>query len=95
MGTVYIFRQPVAGASGRSRKYILSPFLDWRVAMIEVATDVSGDWDSSADWPALAADAVRATVAASAHSALARSAITIEVSVKFASVAEVKALNLA
>ena len=61
--------------------------------MIQVETDVSGEWDSSADWRGLADGAVRAAIAASAHSALIRSGITIEVSVKFASDAEVKALN--
>jgi probable rRNA maturation factor len=61
--------------------------------MIEVETDVSGDWDRSAGWGDLADAAVRAAVEASKHSALARSGITIEVSVKFASDAEVQALN--
>ena len=61
--------------------------------MIQVETDLSGEWDSSTDWPELAGAAVRAGVQASAHSALLGSGITIEVSVKFASDAEVKALN--
>jgi len=61
--------------------------------MIAVETDVSGEWDSRRDWPTLADSAVRAAVAASAHSALIRSGITIEVSVKFATDAEVKGLN--
>jgi probable rRNA maturation factor len=61
--------------------------------MIEVEADVSGEWDSRVDWRALADGAVRAGVAASTHAALARSGITIELSVKFASDAEVQALN--
>ena len=61
--------------------------------MIQVETDASADWDSRTDWSALSQQAVRAAVAASVHQALLDSGITIEVSVKFASDAEVKALN--
>jgi probable rRNA maturation factor len=61
--------------------------------MILVESDVSGDWDSSADWPALAADAVRAAVGASRHAALIDSGVAVEVSAKFTHDDEVKALN--
>jgi probable rRNA maturation factor len=59
--------------------------------MIEVDTDVSGEWDSRTDWSGLAADAVRSAVRHSRHAPLAdRDA---EVSVVFTSDAEVQALN--
>ena len=57
--------------------------------MIGVETDVSDDWDSRTDWPALARGAVRAAVAHSRHPGLADS----EVSVMFTSDEEVRALN--
>jgi len=56
-----------------------------------VEADVSEEWDSSTDWPALAERAVRAAVGASRHAALADS----EVSVKFTNDEEVRALNAA
>jgi probable rRNA maturation factor len=59
--------------------------------MIGVETDVSGDWDSRIDWPALARSAVRAAIAHSRHPGLSDS----EVSVKFTDDAEVRALNAA
>ncbi len=59
--------------------------------MIGVETDVSGEWDSRIDWPALARSAVHAAIAHSRHPRLADS----EVSVKFTSDAEVRALNAA
>ena len=59
--------------------------------MIEVETDVSAEWGEGVDWPALARSAVHAAVAHSRHSGLADS----EVSVKFTSDAEVRALNAA
>ena len=59
--------------------------------MIGVETDVSGDWDSRIDWPALARSAVHAAVAHSRHPGLCDS----EVSVKFTSDDEVRALNAA
>ena len=59
--------------------------------MIGVETDVSGEWDSRIDWPALARSAVHAAVAASRHPRLSDS----EVSVKLTSDAEVRALNAA
>ena len=57
--------------------------------MIGVETDVSGDWDNRLDWPALARSAVHAAVAHSRHADLSDS----EVSVKFTSDEEVRALN--
>src|SRR5688500_6242966 len=57
--------------------------------MIGVETDVSGDWDSRIDWPALARSSVNAAVAQSRHPGLSDS----EVSVKFTSDEEVRALN--
>lgn len=59
--------------------------------MIHVDADVSDDWDSKTDWPALAERAVRA---AAAHSDSPDLADT-EVSVKFTSDEEVRALNSA
>ncbi|HMG47997.1 MAG TPA: rRNA maturation RNase YbeY [Allosphingosinicella sp.] len=59
--------------------------------MIGVETDVSGEWDARIDWPALARSAVHAAVAHSRHAGLSDS----EVSVKFTSDAEVRALNSA
>jgi probable rRNA maturation factor len=59
--------------------------------VIGVETDVSGEWDPRIDWPALARSAVHAAVAHSRHAGLADS----EVSVKFTSDAEVRALNSA
>lgn len=59
--------------------------------MILVDSDVSEDWDSKTDWPALAERAVRAAVAHSVYPDLAGT----EVSVKFTSDDEVRALNAA
>lgn len=59
--------------------------------MILVESDVSEDWDSSTDWPALADRSVRAALLHSRHAAL--DAGEAEVSVKFTSDEEVHALN--
>lgn len=59
--------------------------------MIGVETDVSEEWDSRINWPALARSAVHAAVAQSRHAGLSDS----EVSVKFTSDEEVRALNAA
>jgi probable rRNA maturation factor len=59
--------------------------------MIGVETDASEEWDGRTDWPALARSAVHAAVAHSRHPGLGDS----EVSVKFTSDAEVRALNAA
>ena len=58
---------------------------------ILVESDVSGDWDASTDWPALAERAVLAAIAQSAFAGLADT----EISVKFTSDEEVRALNAA
>ena len=60
--------------------------------MIGVETDVSGEWDGSIDWPALARAAVHAAIAQSRHAGLGSDS---EVSVKFTDDAEVRALNAA
>ena len=57
--------------------------------MIGVETDVSDDWDSRTDWPALARSAVHAAIAVSRHAGLSDS----EVSVTFTSDDEVRGLN--
>ena len=57
--------------------------------MIGVETDVSKAWGEAIDWPALARSAVHAAIAHSRHPGLSDS----EVSVKFTSDAEVRALN--
>jgi probable rRNA maturation factor len=59
--------------------------------MILVEADVSGEWDRSIDWPALADRSVRAAISHSRHAELAES--EAEVSVKFTSDEEVRALN--
>jgi probable rRNA maturation factor len=61
--------------------------------VILVETDVSDDWDSSTDWPALAAEAVRAAVGASRERALLDAGLAVEVSVKLTHDAEVGTLN--
>ncbi|HEX8239369.1 MAG TPA: rRNA maturation RNase YbeY [Allosphingosinicella sp.] len=63
--------------------------------MILVEADVSGEWDSSTDWPQLAKAAVRAAVAQSGVRQLLESGLGAEVSVRFTSDDEVKALNAA
>jgi len=61
--------------------------------LILVETDVSEEWDSSTDWPALARSAVTAAVAASRHRGLIEAALPVEVSVKFTGDDEVRSLN--
>lgn len=60
--------------------------------MIHVETD-AGCWAAGSDWGALADRAVRAAVAHSADRALLDGSVTAEVSVKFTSDEEVRALN--
>ena len=57
--------------------------------MIGVETDISAEWDSGIDWAALARSAVHAAIRHSRHPALSDS----EISVKFTSDEEVRALN--
>lgn len=61
--------------------------------MILVEADISEEWDSRTDWAALADRSVRAAVAKSRHSSLAGG--DAELSVKFTSDEEVRALNAA
>lgn len=61
--------------------------------MIDVEASASEEWDSSTNWQSLADQAVRAALGASAFAGLAGSALGIEVSVKFTSDDEVRALN--
>jgi probable rRNA maturation factor len=63
--------------------------------MILVETDVSEEWDSSTDWPALARKAVEAAVAESRHASLAGSGLDVEISVKLTGDEDVRALNAA
>jgi probable rRNA maturation factor len=63
--------------------------------MILVASDASGEWDSSTDWAQLANAAVRAAVAESDVPDLLASGLAAEVSVRFTGDGEVKALNAA
>ena len=60
--------------------------------MILVEADVSEEWDSRTDWPALAERSVRSAVAHSRH-AKTLDGGEAEVSVKFTSDEEVRALN--
>lgn len=62
--------------------------------MIDVETTVDPSWDGKTDWDALAGHAVMAAIAR-ARPALAESAGTLEVSVKFADDVEVAGLNKA
>jgi probable rRNA maturation factor len=57
--------------------------------VIGVETDVGEEWDQRINWPALARSAVHAAIAHSRHAGLSDS----EVSVKFTSDEEVRALN--
>jgi probable rRNA maturation factor len=63
--------------------------------MILVEADAGKDWDSRIDWNALADRAVRSAVASSRHALLAESGLAVEISVKFTSDDEVRALNAA
>ena len=61
--------------------------------MILVESDAEGDWGESSDWEELADRSARAAVAASRFEGLADAGLEIEISVKFTSDAEVRALN--
>jgi probable rRNA maturation factor len=63
--------------------------------VILVEADASEEWDSSTDWAQLANAAVRAAVAESGAAGLLESGLIAEVSVRFTSDSEVKALNAA
>jgi probable rRNA maturation factor len=61
--------------------------------MIETETSVDPLWPADTDWEALAARAVSAALAVSAHGSLAEARFTVSVSVHFGSDDEVQALN--
>jgi probable rRNA maturation factor len=61
--------------------------------MILVEADASGEWDSRTDWPALADRAAKAAVAASDLAWMGGSEGDFELSVRFSSDEEVRALN--
>jgi probable rRNA maturation factor len=61
--------------------------------MITVEADADEEWDSSIDWPALAERAVQAAVRHSGQGDLSGTELAIEVSVRFTSDEEVRALN--
>jgi probable rRNA maturation factor len=63
--------------------------------MILVEADASGEWDSRGDWAALAERAVKGAVAESRCAALLDGPSDFEVSVRFTSDEEVRALNAA
>jgi probable rRNA maturation factor len=63
--------------------------------MIVVESDADPEWDSRSGWPELAQKAAGAAVAASRAAALVESPLRVEISVKFATNAEVQALNAA
>ena len=61
--------------------------------MITVESDAGEDWDSRIGWAELAETAARAAVDASDFAALIGAGLEVEISVKFASDAEVRTLN--
>lgn len=63
--------------------------------MIQVEADASGEWDGRTDWAALAREAVLSAIRCSNQNMLAESGLEAEVSVKFTTDAEVRALNAA
>ena len=63
--------------------------------MIAIEADARSDWPKGTDWRSLAQQAARAAVAASNAADLLERPLTVEISIKFASDAEVQALNAA
>jgi probable rRNA maturation factor len=61
--------------------------------VILVESDTSGEWDSSGSWEELAETAVRAAVSVSDWADLIGASAAVEVSVKFSTDEEVRALN--
>ena len=61
--------------------------------MIRVEADAGEEWDSRINWAELSREAVRSAVEHSDRSALIASPVAVEVSVKFTSDREVRALN--
>jgi probable rRNA maturation factor len=62
-------------------------------AVLLAESDVSEEWDSSSDWPALAQRCVVAAFAQTDQRAAIESNVPVEISVRFSSDAEVHALN--
>lgn len=63
--------------------------------MILVESDTAEDWDSRIDWPTIAQRSVETAILHSDRPVLIDSALSIEISVKFAADEEVRALNAA
>jgi probable rRNA maturation factor len=63
--------------------------------MILVESDAEGDWGEATDWTQLAERSAMAAVAASRFDGLVDAGLEVEISVKFTSDAEVRALNAA
>jgi len=63
--------------------------------MIAVDADCDGEWDSRIDWAELAQRCAGAAIAHSNQATLNGSSLLVEISVKFTSDAEVRALNAA
>ena len=61
--------------------------------MLELAVEADEEWDSSTDWQALARKAAESAIAQSAFPDLARSARSVEISVRLTSDDELRALN--
>ena len=61
--------------------------------MIHVEADAGEEWDSRIGWAGLAREAVRSAARHSGHSGLIDCELAVEVSVKFTSDAQVRALN--
>jgi probable rRNA maturation factor len=62
-------------------------------AVLLAESDVSEEWDSKTDWPALAQRCAAAALSQTDYANLAGSGVPVELSVKFTSDAEVHALN--
>jgi probable rRNA maturation factor len=62
-------------------------------ALLLAESDLSEEWDSKADWPALAQRCVAAAFGESDYAAAAQSSVPVEISVRFSSDAEVRTLN--
>lgn len=63
--------------------------------MIHVEADTGEEWDSRIGWADLARQAAGSAIRHSGHAALADSSLDVEISVKFTSDEEVRALNAA
>jgi probable rRNA maturation factor len=61
--------------------------------MLEIAIEADGEWDSSTGWDELARSAATAAIAESAFPQIGSSERTVELSIRLAGDAEVRALN--